>query len=308
MTFKIKYGDDATAEDFIPGLYNNGVISFLIPIVDKDSITLCCDFTTCREVLLDQTRRALKSEEEFCNYKISIRDGYLLLMYGAAKVAHSNTLNVYCANALNLVNLFEKHFDWQESVSFDDIDAYNEFYEDNSSKKRTKKPAAKMRVFDPDKVKLLLVKCSSKWFKSPHMLSLCTLLIRLAMLPELASVKTIKQFKQTITELYDNSSTNRPAWYRRRTDTGYYIENERKIWLLLENFGALIGNSQFRGTYHWQPKTHSYAKRKECTSTIMSEGIVTLCKGTSRAKELSALFAEMCNKNKIPHTVKIPTW
>lgn len=295
MVFQIKWAEDAIIEDFIP-IYGNSM-EFTVPIVDKDTITLCENFTTCREILMYQAHLALLNKEMFSDYKMSMRDGYLLIMYNLGLKGTQKVMDTYCANALKIVHLFEEHFAWKQSVSFEDIDAYKEF--DGSD-------FNKIRVFDPKKVRLLLVKCSSKWLKSPHMLSLLTLLLRLAMIKELASEKTIEQFKQTIRGMYKNpiTASNR----KQIKDITYYVKNEYKIWLLLENFDGLIGHAQFRGKYHWKPNIYSYNKRKEEPDTIMSEGIVTLCNGISRAQKLSALFGELCNKNNIPHKITNPKY
>jgi hypothetical protein len=301
MTFKIEFADN-NAEGFLPSIYSPG-IEFTMPHVAKDVITLCSDFSSCREVLAGQVRCALNGSEEFSRHKVTMRDGHLIIMYNLGKRASKALMDTYSAEALNIVHLFEERLGWKKSISFHDIDAYNITY--NSVVRYNKgvpNYVSKGPLFDPNRVRLLLVKCPRKWLKSPHMLSLYMLLIRLAMIQSLANAKTIEEFNKEVGEVHCSV----PKTGKIFVDTDHYVVNRDKVWLLLNNFTSIINNPKFKGTYHWRPKTFSYFKAKEDISIIMHEGIKTLCTGVSHAKELSAVFNDACVQNKIKHSVIQP--
>jgi len=289
MTFKLQFsGMDIS--DFIPGIYNYGM-EFAPPHVDEKNnvITMCSDFSSCRELLISSHLNALKGINEYNNYRISIRDGYLLVLYNLGKNSTKALLDNCCKHTLNIVHLFEKQLGWTKSVSFDDIDAYNINTDQGL-------------VFQPRKVRLLLIKGSKKWFKSPHMLSLYALLLRLSMTSTLYSAKTIDEFNKAADKVRLTSAADKRA----QKDTTYYINNKDKIWLLLNNFEELVGNSKFRGSYHWRPSVYSYFKRHATDDDIMSEGIDVLCKGHSHAEKLSQMLDELCKQNNIKHKITIP--
>jgi hypothetical protein len=124
------------------------------------------------------------------------------------------------------------------------------------------------------------ITASKRWIKAPAMLSLFTLLLRIAThetkFKFKHKVKTMKSLFDTLDDLSKKCGQHNLAYYR---------AHGRNWELVLDNYSKLFGSREMSDLYF--PKTGGY---------FFTEGINELCDGSSRDTALSQQFYKMLAK------------
>jgi uncharacterized protein YeeX (DUF496 family) len=235
-------------------------------------------FDTCRESVCEFLRKQIDDGIKRGAYPIDTKRTRLLLFtkaqnrYSKVKV-EKFTLDSdkKMLHALKVVNHLENEYKWSKT----------------KMKKVELKDAIKYGMFNDvkDRINMYMVVGSSKWLKSPHLLSLYILIFRLCYRGFKSNFKNHEEFLQKL-KSYGNTH---------KADASYVRIFQDKIDVLLRNYDRLFGKRTLKSLY---------SKYSLVTINGYNEGISRLCSGLSGDIDISKRFGKICKENNIEYKVR----
>ena len=254
-------------------------ITFCSPPDKQNLIRVVNYFDTCRETITGFLRTQLVKQPKVKKNIIDISRVRLLFYFKINEnykpITVTRTTKRYDDNmlkALKIVNHLEKKYKWGRT---------------NLQKVSYKDPIKNRQGEDiSGNVHLYMFVGSSKWLKSPQMLSLYMLLLRITSWGLEAEFKTHKEF---IKELKDFSSSKNSN-YNKKKDQSYVMQIYDKLDLLFVNYNKLFGRRTLKSFYD---------KNNYADDSGAREGMFKLCTGKSVDHDLDRRFKALCKENKI---------
>jgi hypothetical protein len=180
---------------------------------------------------------------------------------------------------LKLVNHYERKFGWTRST-LQKLDNHNYFYNKNG-------------LDVSNCVHMYMVVGSSKWQKSPALLSLYMLLLRLGTRGFDDKFNTHEEFLKKLESFagsYGGDSN-------KKSDIKFVSATYKKWDILLENYNRLFKNRTIKSLYSIESLVNG--------DTGFNEGIWRLCTGRSYDLGISHKFAEICKENNIEMKIRV---
>jgi len=260
-------------------------IAFCLPPDKQNRIRVVNYFDTCRETITGFLRAQLHKAPKVKKNTIDTSRVRLLFYFKINErykpITVTRRTKLYDNNmlkALKIVNHLEKKYKWGRT----------------NLQKISCKDQIKNRQGEDisDNIHLYMLVGSSKWLKSPQMLSLYMLLLRIPSWGLKAEFKTHREF---IKELEDFSSSKGSS-YNKKKDQSYVVQVYDKLDLLFANYNKLFGRRTLKSFYDKNNYTLGDSGARE--------GVYKLCIGKSVDRDLDRRFQILCKENKIEINVK----
>lgn len=236
-------------------------------------------FDTCRETVIGFLRAQLEAANANRKKKTSLIDlkRTRLILFVKASGQHTERIidnfrkkkDKEILISLKLVNHYERKLGWPRTKmqKLDNRDAFLDSSGNNIS----------------NTVNMYMVVGSSRWMKSPHLLSLYMLLLRLGVRGFKAEFET---HTQLLKELEDFGKK-----HRTKSDVSYVRATYDKWDILLESYDKLFGKRTIKSLYDRKSLVNS--------NNGFNEGIYRLCIGNSYDLDISHKFTKICKSNNI---------
>lgn len=266
----------------------NGVrMAFCTAPDAKNQIDIVDRADQCRETIVDHVRRQLQDTPNSKKRELNIDMNRTRLILFSKTSAHNQERTIKAFNTrrnremlvgLKLVNHYERKYGW---------------------------PRTKMQKLHNGKIisggtdvsntiHMYMVVGSSRWMKSPHLLSLYLLLLRLGIRGFKADFNTHTQLTKELEAFIANNSRGNGV---RRGDAAHVRVTYKKWDLLLKSYNKLFNKRTTKSLYDKKSLVNPGA--------AFSEGIRKLCDGRSHDLDISHKFAKICNSKNIKMEVKI---
>lgn len=241
----------------------------------------------CRETIVDHIRRQLQSDPDLKDKKSNIDMNRTRLILFSKTSAHNQERTIKAFNTrrnremlvgLKLVNHYERKHGWPRT-------------------KMQKLHNGEIIAGGTDvsnTIHMYTVVGSSRWIKSPHLLSLYLLLLRLGIRGFRADFKTHTQLTKELEVFITKNSRSNGV---RRGDAAHVRVTYKKWDLLLKSYNKLFNKRTTKSLYDKKSLVNPGA--------AFNEGIRKLCDGNSHDLDISHRFAKICNSKNIEMTPKI---
>ena len=265
-------------------------VAFCTAPDSNNQIKLVGYFDTCRETITDFLRTQLLGKGRSIKKatKISLKKIRLILFIKANR-----------SNSKKVINNFGKRKDEEMLISLKLINHYE---------RRLNWPRTKMQKLDncgtffnsdgedvSNTINMYMIVGSSRWMKSPHLLSLYILLLRLGLRRFKAEFKTHAQLLDEL-QSFGGKQLNSCSFIA-RSDVSYVNQTYDKWDVLLENYDKLFGRRTIESLY-----SDKYLVNGSSGAT---EGIYSLCTGNSYDLDISHRFIKMCESKNIKIIPKV---
>lgn len=238
-------------------------------------------FDPCRETVCSLLRDQLDDDHKV-KYTIDTKKTRLLFFSKASNNYTERSIKNFASksnrqmlNALKIANHLESRYNWartkMQKVEF-----------------KNKIPYGTMDI--KDRINMYMVVGSSKWLKSPHLLSLYMLIFRLGYRGFKSNFKNHEEFLQRL-NAYANTQ---------KVDAYYVRTFQDKIDVLLGNYNRLFGKRTLKSLYSRKLLINNTGHFE----SGYNEGIQRLCTGFSNDMDISRRFGKICEENNIEYQVK----
>jgi len=281
--------------------FSNLKIAFCTEPDNSGRVKITSYFDSCRESAVNLIRNQIEdSDPPLASKRIDLKKTRILLYAKSnndatieSKRRFSKRKDKEIALGIKLVNHYEKKLGWLLTKMVKvDIDETNRNYSKISKIKRLKN--AKSPFLTPrrddvsDTINMYIIVATNKWLKSPHILSLYLLMLRLGCSGFKSNFKTHEELIKDL-EKFSN---------RRGFKDSHHVRDTFKMWdVILENYNKLFKRKSINRLYSSKYLING------CQG--FSEGITRLCTGLSRDNKISMEIADICKRNNIEFTYKV---
>lgn len=267
LTFSMKTTDFSIAK--VSNGFRDPLFAFVIPPKQGGIIEPITGMVYCRESLCEYIRqdvRGITDSEIDLNklHMVIYRRVYARNITKGIKIFQNQVLA-----GQKIVNVLEKHHGWPLTK------IYPVSFADNQKD-------------DIKNSSVYYIVAGKRWIKAPAMLSLYTLLFRIA------AAESDFPFKHRIRSMKSLFSVLDDVTSKRSYSEFVYYKAHNKYWqLVLSNYRKLFGQRTTASLY--SPKWSH--RRDGWNSQYFSEGINSLCDGDTKDKVLSKTFEEIRKKH-----------
>lgn len=237
--------------------------------IKNDNAEIISELTQCRETLNTSYQTALRLG------KIGGNKLCFFMHYGCTNKEHSTRFLEGMTEAMKIVNLFSRIHGWPEA----------QLYNIRPHKNLKNKMGLKYKYTSNSH--FLVVKASSRWAKTPQLLSLFVLLLRCHTVEDIHGAKDYDDFWLKVDKAPAQEG------YIRKTDLNYLKGHARLLKQVFSKYNQVFG--RLRVMDSWTPSKYTeldhlnaaQSRHAAIYSSTYSEGITNLLEGVSCNYKLS---------------------